>query len=848
MTTLKSTPEAVSKGRVLSAQEVAIEGGKKALHANVAERILRMIDRIRNYGDPRLTLDRAVLFTQSFQTTEGQPLVLRWAKALKHIAENIPVTIFADELIVGRGNTWFGRYGLVYGELDGRLMKEALGVFKAIRAQQGKGAGVTRSVAVVTPEDEKVIDEVLFPYWNGKDFTTAFVNALPEETRHIIFGPDRNNYGASTGLVMCTAVWRHSQNWAHDFAKILTRGCKGIRDEARAKLAALEHPYDVVQKKPFLEAVITTCDAMTTWANRYARLAAEMAAKEKNPQRKKELEEIAKVCAWVPENPARTFREAVQAQWFTQMFSRLEQNIGGQPSIGRMDQYFYPYYEKDRAEGQVNREAAEELLQCIWLNMWQSTEVKMSASAAASMEGFAHFEPVTIGGQTADGRDATNELSYVILESARPLPCSYPELTVRIHANTPDRFLHEVAEAIKDGTGRPKVINDENIVPFYLANDATVPEALDYTCSGCCETRLVNRETHVTGNTAINLGTIVEMTLRDGKSKVWKDEQFGLKTGDPRKFATYEDLWKAFCAQLEHFSRHCMIQQCVAVTLKPHFFAAPMDSMLHDLAMKECMDLHRHGEYIPGGIDLPCLETLGKGTAIDSLAAIKHLIYDTKQLTWDALLDALERNWEGKEAIRQLCVNAPKYGNGIEWVDAIGWEIERLQLELARRYPVRPYQHYMQRSVPVTVHVPMGQAVWATPNGRPHPEYLSEGISPSHGMDVKGPTTTLQSIARARCGAYKEKGADLINMKFTPSTMAGEEGTRRLMQVIRTWCELKLWHVQFNIINKQTLLAAQKDPVKYRDLVIRIAGYSAFFVDLSPMQQAEIIARTEEEV
>lgn len=831
----------------LSAQERAIESGKKALHENVSERILRMIELIRNYGDPRLTLDRTVLFTESFKTTEGQPLVLRWAKALKHIAENIPATIFADELIVGRPNTWFGRYGLVYGELDGSLMKEALGVFKAVKDKKGQGSIPSSSVTVLA-EDGKVIEEVLFPYWNGRDFTPAFIKALPEETRHLIYGPDPNNISVQTGMLMCTGAWRHSQNWAHDFGKILTRGCKGIRDEARAKLAALEHPYDVVQKMPFLESVIIVCDAMMTLAMRYGRLAADMASRENDQQRKNELQEIAEACAWVPENPARTFREAVQSQWFTQMFSRLEQNIGGQVSMGRMDQYLYPYYQKDLADGRITRESAEELLQCVWLNMWQSTEVKLSPSAAASMEGFAHFEPVTIGGQTADGLDATNELSYVILESARPLPCTYPEITVRIYANTPDRFLHAVAEAVKDGTGRPKVVNDENIVPFYLSNGATVPEALDYACSGCCESRLVNRETQVTGNTGTNLGAVVEMALRDGKSKVWKDEQFGLKTGDPKKFATYEDLWRAFCAQLEHFTKHVMIQQCVAVTLKPHFFAAPMASMLHDLAMKECIDLHRHGEFIPGSIDLPCLETVGKGTAIDSLAAIKHLIYDTKQLTWDALLDALERNWEGKEAIRQLCLNAPKYGNGIEWVDAIGWEIERIQLECARRYHVRANQYYMQRSVPVTVHVPMGRAVWATPNGRPNPEYLSEGISASHGMDVKGPTTALHSMARARCGAYKEKGADLINMKFTPSTVAGEDGTRRLMQVIRTWCELKLWHIQFNIINKQTLLAAQKDPMKYRDLIVRIAGYSAFFVDLSPMQQAEIIARTEEEM
>ncbi len=241
---------------------------------------------------------------------------------------------------------------------------------------------------------------------------------------------------------------------------------------------------------------------------------------EANPQRRRELEEIAAVCAHVPEHPARTFREALQAQWFAQMYSRLEQNIGGQVSQGRMDQYFYPFYKRDVEEGRLTKAQAEELLQCLWLNMMQSTEVKLSPTAAASMEGFAHFEQITIGGQTPDGRDATNDLTYVMLDSARPLQSSYPELAARIHANTPERFLHAVAEAIKDGKGTPKVLNDEQIVPFYLANGATVEEALDYAGSGCIESRLVNRETQVTGNSIINYGAVVEMTLRDGKVKV----------------------------------------------------------------------------------------------------------------------------------------------------------------------------------------------------------------------------------------------------------------------------------------------------------------------------------------
>jgi formate C-acetyltransferase len=259
------------------------------------------------------------------------------------------------------------------------------------------------------------------------------------------------------------------------------------------------------------------------------------------------------------------------------------------------------------------------------------------------------------------------------------------------------------------------------------------------------------------------------------------------------------------------------------------------------------MDLQRHDELIPGGLDLSCIDGIGGfGTAIDSLAAIRTLIFDERKLTWDELLEALECNWEGKEAIRQMCLNAPKYGNGIEWVDMIGRDIHKVVLDYVHRFPKPNGQSTMVRIIPITFHVPAGKVTMATPTGRPAGEYLSEGISPAHGMDVKGPTVSMTSMARATALAYKEKGANLINMKFSPANLAGEAGTRRLMQVIRTWCDLKLWHLQFNIINRDTLLAAQKDPAKYRDLVVRIAGYCAYFVDLTPSQQAEIIARTEE--
>lgn len=837
MPALAQSSNAVPEDVVLSAQEAAIHAGKETIHGTATDRVLRLYQAIRAYGPPRVTLDRAVLFTQSFRETENQPMVVRWARALKLFAEKVPVTIFDDELIVGRPNTWLGRWGIVYPELDGSVMPAGVEMFRKNKGKPGEVA--------VTDEDASIISEVLTPYWSGKDYSTNYIRALPEETRFILFGPDPANTLLWTVIVFATSPMRHSQNWTPDFTRILTRGVKGIREEARTKLAAITEPRDVVYRKPFLEAVIMACDAMTIWSRRYAKAAADLAAEEKNLQRKQELLEIASVCEWVPENPARTFREALQSQWWGQMFNRIEQTSSAMGQ-GRWDQYLWPYYQKDLAEGRITKDSAMELLHCVWLQMAQCVELKLNPVAAAGTEGFSKFEDICLGGQTPDGRDATNDLTYLILESTRALQITCPEPCVRIHSNTPSRLLHYVAEVIKDGKGFPKLLNDEMVIPFYLANGATLKEALDWTVSGCCENRLPNRETNCTGAGGVNYGSIVEMTLRNGKLKVFGDIQFGVQTGDPRTWTSFEDVWKAFCRQTEHLARHALIQQHIAMRLKPQYFAAPATSMLHDLAMAECRDLHTHGDYFPGAIDHSTFEAIGKATAIDSLAAVKHLIFDTRRLTWDQLLTAIEDNWEGHEAIRQLCVNAPKYGNGIEWVDAIGFEIESFILEFLHRHPKPHNQAFLLRQIPVTFHIPMGKVTWATPNGRRASEYLSEGISASHGMDMKGPTVALSSMARARNVSYREKGGDLINLKFSPANVAGEQGTQRLMQIIRTWSELKHWHVQFNIVNKATLLAAQKDPDTYRNLIVRIAGYSAYFVDLSPTQQAEIIERTEE--
>jgi formate C-acetyltransferase len=770
-----------------------------------------------------MNVERARLLTESFRQTEGQPVVLRWGKAMAHILNNVSIHIDTDELIVGSAGPP-GRYAIFFPELEEKFFSQEV---------RPSDPG---DMLVLTEEDVRIINEELRPYWEGRQFQVSYLNALPEDTRRLV---------ELYCIVTPTATARSSLAWNHDYEKVLKRGIKGIKQEAEEKLAALDsfNPRDKIEKEPFLRAAVLVCDAIVAFANRYARLARRMADQEADPSRKKELLEIAEVCEWAPENPARTFHEAVQSQWLIQTVSRLEQRIGGTVGNGRIDQYLYPYYKRDLDEGRLTKDKALELLECLWIGMGKNVEIYTTPGNLSYTDGYAHWEATTIGGVNEDGADATNELSYLMLESKREFPLNYPDLAARIHAGTPEPFLHAIAETIKEGTGFPKLFFDEEIIPLFLAKGGTVAEANDYCICGCTEAKMLNRDAVTTGCAWTNLGAVVEMTLNDGKLKLYGDQQTGVPTGNPRTFKTYDDLWNAFCRQGAEVMRHTITQQYVADTLKSRFIASPMSSMLHDLCMKECKDMH--SGPIEGALYLAFIDTLGFATAIDSLAAIKKLVYDDKKLTMDELLAALDANFEGKEAIRQMCLNAPKYGNNDPYADMIGRRIEEFFVKLTRQYKSAFGGELDIRYVTITAHVPFGAVLGATPDGRKAGEPIAEGVSPSQGADRKGPTASLTSIARTKATGYKERAARLLNMKLTPSAVAGPEGTKKLMSLIRTACDMKMWHLQFNIVNRDTLLAAQQNPEKYRDLLVRVAGYSAYFVDLSPQLQDEIIKRTE---
>jgi pyruvate formate-lyase/glycerol dehydratase family glycyl radical enzyme len=795
------------------------------------ERIYRILDSFRAER-PVIDVERARYFTESFRKTEGQPLVLRWAKALKHIAENITIYIDDHQLLVGRSGVQ-GRYGILYPELDGDFLD------LAIKDLPNR----VESPFNISAEDARIVVEEIAPYWKGKTFHEELAASLPEETLKLTYYPD--DLLRSRFIVNETASFRSALQWVIDFEKVLKRGFDGIRREAEERLDALDplSPNDNVQRRPFYEAIVLVCDAVILWAKRHAKLAAEKARSESDPIRKKELEDIAAICERVPEYPARTFHEAVQSQWFTQMFSRIEQKTGTIISNGRMDQYLYPFFRKDMDEGSLTDEKAVELIECMWVAMAQFIDLYISPTGGAFNEGYAHWEAVTVGGQTRDGRDATNELTYLFLRSKREFPLNYPDLAARIHSRSPERYLWEVAETIKEGSGFPKLINDEEVIPLHLSKGVPFEDIYDYAVSGCTEARMPNLDTYTSGCAYINFAAALEMTLYNGRMKLYGDERIGLETGNAREFKNWDEFWNAFLTQQTNFLKHAFIQQKLIIELRARHFATPLSSALHDLCMKNSVDLHQ--PHIEGGIDLGYFEYIGYGTVIDSLAAIKRRVFEEKKLTMAQVIDALECNFEGHEAVRQTLLHAPCYGNNDPYADGIGRAIDKAALEYTRRYAKEVGVHLDLRYVPFTSHVPFGKVVSATPNGRKAWTPLADGTSASHGADVNGPTAVLLSNFASKNMDYRERASRLLNIKLSPKCVAGEEGTDKLVSFIRTFCDLKLWHVQFNIINKETLLAAQKEPEKYRGLLVRVAGYSAYFVDLSPDLQNDIIARTE---
>ena len=805
---------------------------------NQTDRIHRLYEKLQNSSN-YVDIERAKYFTESFKETEGEPINVRFAKALLHTAQSIKTVIPEDQLILGQiGGP--ERYGVLYPELDGLFF----GNLREVLNDRDE------STFKIRQEDVDYLQDVVYPYWKGKTYYEDFASALPKEILRLTYEP--GDIKKSRYLINETETQNSSTQWVLDYKIGIERGFEAIKEHAQARIEELKasNPDDVPDlelRLSYQQASCIVCDAIITFAKRYADAAKNEAEKTASHKRKEELLELSRILNKVPRYPAETFYEAVQSQFIIQMFSRLEQKTSGTISNGRMDQYLYKYYKADKEKGILDDEQANELLSSLWIAIAQFRDVYVSPAGAAFSNGYAHWEAVTIGGITPDGLDATNELSYLILKNKRELPIDFPDLAARVHTNSPERFLNEIAETIKVGSGHPKLLNDEEIIPVNLAKGATFEEANDYSVSGCTETRLIGRETWTSKGPVVNLAALVELTLHNGRLKAYGDELLTIETGEPGDFKCWEDFYEAFKKQESYFVEKTIEQIGIVHKLHGKHFASPLGSVLHELALKEERDIH--SDYINGGLDFGFFDFVGFATTIDSLLAIKKHVYENKDVSLPDLIKALDDNFEGHEVLRQRLLHSPKYGNNEEEADKIGKDIEALAAVISNENAKKIQENLIidVRYVPASSNVPLGKVVGALPNGRLEGLPLSDGTSASQGADENGPTAVLLSNFKTKNLKYRNRAARLLNIKFTPASLEGRAGTKKLVQFIKSWRDLKLWHIQFNVIDQKTLLEAKAHPENYRSLIVRVAGYSAYFVNLSEDLQNDIIARTAHE-
>ena len=703
-------------------------------------------------------------------------------------------------------------------------------------------ANRTASTFIVSEEDAEILRREVAPYWKTRAFSYEFMRALPEETKRLLFDPVYPGEARGRNFVNENVMTRGSLQWVPDFEKVLKKGFRAIQQEAQERLDAMDSAKYALfdEDRQYLEAIVIICEAVILWSKRHVTKALELAEKEKDQKRKQELLDIAERCKQVPEFPARNFAEAVQSHWFTALFHRLEFNTGTVVSNGRMDQFLYPYYKKDIESGNLTKEQAMEILECLWVSMAQSMDLKFVNSS--SFDGYAHWEAVTIGGQTRDGEDATNDLTYLMLRSKQEFSLDYPDLAARVHMRSPEKYLREIVKTIREGSGYPKLFNDEEIIPILLAKGAPMADAYDYAVSGCTEVRMPNVDTFTTAGSIVSLVAPVEMVLHNGRTLHTGDELIGVETGPLETLDTWDKFWQAYTTQLGYELQQMITVLYHSIRVRSHHFASPLSSCLHDLCMAQCRDLH--SSEVKEGLNLAAYDLIGFGTAIDSLAAIKKMVYDDKRVSLVDLVKALEDNFEGHEVLRQQLLNAPKYGNNDDYADAIGKQLEAYCNVWSRKGSELLGVQLDTRMVPITAHVVFGETIGATPDGRKAGFALSDGSSAVQGADVKGPTAVLMSNEKTINHTTKDRAARLLNLKFQPSFLADESGIDHMVDFIRTWCSLKLWMVQFNVINRETLVKAQENPNDYKNLLVRVAGYSAYFTSLTSHVQDDIIART----
>jgi formate C-acetyltransferase len=620
---------------------------------------------------------------------------------------------------------------------------------------------------------------------------------------------------------------------------IYGKGLLDLKSEIEASLSRLDFLNDpeAYLKQEELRAMRAAADAVMRFAERHAEKAEEMAASETDPERRAELWKIAEVCRHVPAHAPRDFREALQAYWFIHLGVISELNTWDSFSPGRLDQHLYPFYERGLADGTLTRDKAKELIECLWVKFNNQPAPPKVGVTAAESGTYTDFANINNGGLRADGADGVNELTYLILEVIDEMRLLQPSSNLQLSKKSPERFLKRGIEIIRKGWGQPSIFNADLVVEELLRQGKSIEDARSGGTSGCVETGTFGKEAYIlTGY--FNLTKVLEITLNNGLDPR-TGKRIGLETGDPRDFSSYDELFAAYRKQLHHFIEIKVRGNNIIERIYARYMPAPFLSLL----IEDC--IAKGKDYNDGGprYNTTYIMAVGPGSCTDSLAAIRYHVFDGKDVAMAELLEALSADFQGHEKTMQVLLNkTPKYGNDDEYADSILADLfDAFYAEVNGRKNTKGGS-YRVNYLSTTCHVYFGSVTGATPDGRKAFEPLSDGISPVQGADRRGPTAVLKSAARMD---HARTGGTLLNQKFTPQLLEGEEGIDRLAHLVRSYFKLDGHHIQFNVVTAETLRAAQQNPEKYRDLIVRVAGYSDYFCDLTTALQNEIIARTE---
>lgn len=759
--------------------------------------------------EPRyMSLEQAHLITEVYRSNPDLPVIMKRALSLRSALENMEIGISDEELIVGN-RTKGVRSGVVFPESGISWIDKELETLPT-RPQDKFN---------VHPQDRIEFRENIYPFWKGQSLEDKVSQAIGPEVDRIAKVAKVNQKDHAQGHI------------CPDTEKWLALGPCGIRKEAENRLASARG-----EARDFYQATIEVLDGACRFMERYAVLAAEKAGRQPAAGYKSDLLEVSRICRKLSVQAPESFHEAVQSLWFLYVILHMESNASSF-SPGRMDQYLYPYYKGDREKGLIDDARALEITECLWLKFNQIVYLRNSHSARY-FAGFPIGFNIAIGGQLADGSDASNELSYLCLKAQEHIGLPQPNLSARLYKNSPDAFIRQCVRVIARGSGMPQCFNDEAIIPALENQGIDAEDAVNYAIVGCVELTTHGNNLGWSDAAMFNQSKVLELTLNNGICLLTGD-RLGLDLGNMTTYKTYEELEAAFARQMEYFIDRMIL--CCEVVEKIHMevLPSPFLSTVINNCLEKGMDVTAGGAHY----NLSGIQIIQGANIADSLAAIKKLVYEEKRITPSRLLAGLRNNFREDEALRLTLLNhAPKYGNDIRWVDEIAHKWIRHFNEYLKKYTNIRGGQYHTGLYTVSAHVPMGQNVGASPDGRLSREPLADGgMSPVYGRDISGPTAVLKSVSRI--DSLLGSNGTLLNMKFLPEFF-NESGIDKFVMFLRTFVALKIPHIQFNVISREDLIAAQKDPEKYRGLTVRVAGYTAYFTELAGDLQNEIIART----